>query len=353
MITNCICVNNLEDDEYNKIILNAANIIKLGGLVAFPTETVYGLGANAYDNNACNKIYTAKGRPSDNPLIVHIANIKELYNIALCVNQKAKILIDNFWPGPLTLIFKKTSKIPYETSGGLDTVAVRFPSHKVATDLITLSGVPIAAPSANLSGRPSPTAANHVKFDLDGKINMILDGGQASFGIESTIIDVSTENVCLLRPGSITIDMICPLIGDVTIDESILKQDVNLKPKAPGMRYSHYSPLAKVTIISGKLVDVVSKINTLVDLVDENNIKIGVLATEQTKDFYDNKKCFVQILGDRNNPQTMAKNLFETLRKFDYNNVQVVYVEAIDEDGLGLSIMNRLKKASGYDIINI
>ena len=244
-------------------ICQAAEIIRQGGLVAFPTETVYGLGADAKNPKAAAKIYAAKGRPSDNPLIVHIAGFEDLFQIVETLPEQAKVLADKFWPGPLTMIFKKNQNIPYETTGGLDTVAVRMPNHPVALALIRESGCMIAAPSANASGRPSPTLAEHVKEDLEGKIPLILDGGEVGIGIESTIIDLTEEIPMILRPGYITKEMLERVIGTVKIDPGILQQDSLARPKAPGMKYRHYAPKAELMIVDGDRADVIEKINAL------------------------------------------------------------------------------------------
>ena len=331
------------------IFETAAKIINSGGLVAFPTETVYGLGANALDSNAVKKIYAAKGRPSDNPLIVHISDISELYPIVSYISDKALKLIDAFWPGPLTLIFNKTDIIPYETSGGLNTVAIRFPSNKTAQLLIKQAAVPIAAPSANSSGKPSPTRASHVEFDLNGKIDMIIDGGSSKFGLESTIIDVSSEIPCILRPGSITKKMIEDVLGSVEVDKAVIKE--NAKPKAPGMKYKHYSPLANITIVSGDIENTVKKINSLAFESVSKNINTAIIATTQTENQY--KYGTILVAGDRDKPETVAKNLFKILRKCDYLNIKEVYSESFDADGIEIAIMNRLKKAAGNNIIYV
>ncbi len=349
----------LKVDEYNPEksiaeIEQAAKVIKTGGLVAFPTETVYGLGANALDGEAVKKIYIAKGRPSDNPLIAHISHISQLENLVKEIPPKAQLLIKAFWPGPLTLIFKKKDIIPSETSGGLDTVAVRFPENKVARLLIDKAGVPIAAPSANSSGKPSPTRASHVEFDLMGKIDVIIDGGHCEFGLESTIVDVSSEIPCLLRPGSITYPMLCDCVGEVTVDKAVShKLEGGEKPKAPGMKYTHYSPAANVAIVSnadGDLNKVCEKINLLAAEDIKKGFKTGIIATTQTKDKY--KQGEILVIGDREKPETIGSNLFKILRKCDFLGLDKVYVEDFPETELGLAIMNRLKKAAGYDIIN-
>lgn len=340
-----------ENPTLNKdIIAKAADIIKNGGLVAFPTETVYGLGGNALDGEAAKKIYAAKGRPSDNPLIVHISHIDELYPLVEEVSPKAKALMDAFWPGPLTLIFKKKPIIPSETSGGLDTVAIRFPENKVAKEFISACGVPIAAPSANTSGKPSPTRASHVAYDMTGRIDMIIDGGSCEFGLESTIVDTTCEPPCLLRPGAVTLGMMKELIGDMTVDKAVVSAlKEGERPKAPGMKYTHYSPKAHITIVKGSLDMVEKYIIEQADKGKAEGCNVGIIATVQTKDSYSGHN--VLIIGDRDHPETIAANLFKMLRKCDYLGFERVYVEYFDEDELGMAIMNRLKKAAGYDIV--
>lgn len=339
------------DNIDNTIIDKAADIIKSGGLVAFPTETVYGLGGDGLNPSAAMKIYAAKGRPSDNPLILHISDISQLSTLVREIPENAKRLAREFWPGPLTMIFKKSDIVPKETSGGLNTVAIRFPENKVAQALITSSGTPIAAPSANTSGRPSPTRASHVEFDLNGKIDMIIDGGACEFGLESTIVDVSGEVPCLLRPGSITLEMLRGVLDSVNVDKAVVtKLDVGELPKAPGMKYTHYSPSADVVIVRGNRDEMVHKINELITQVN-SSFKIGVIATEENKDKY--KNCEVLVIGSINDPQTIAANLFKMLRKCDYHKIDKVFAEGLCEDELGLAIMNRLKKAAGYCIIEV
>ncbi len=299
MDTILITVDNKAPNK--EIIEQAATILKNGGLVAFPTETVYGLGANGLDAAACKKIYEAKGRPSDNPLILHIAQKQALYEIVKCVPEKAEKLIDAFWPGPLTMIFEKKDCVPNEITGGHSTVAVRFPSHVVAQEIIKASALPIAAPSANSSGKPSPTKASHVIFDLEHKIDMIVDGGSAEVGLESTIVDVSGKIPMLLRPGAVTKEMIEEVIGQIEIDPTILsKPSSDVAPKAPGMKYTHYSPKADVILVQGDDISKVKqKIKELVKKDLQLGKKVGILATEQTKKDYD---CGIVLsLGDREN----------------------------------------------------
>lgn len=326
----------------------ASEILKTGELVAFPTETVYGLGANALNANAVKKIYVAKGRPSDNPLIVHIDDLSWIKKLSVNVPDVFYELARVFWPGPLTIIVNKSKIVPFETSGGLETIGIRMPQNEVARKLIEISGIPISAPSANKSGSPSPTKAVHVYDDLKGRIPFILDGGSSEKGIESTIIDITSKVPCILRPGSITKEMIEKEIGRIDVDKSLLSSEkFNLLPKAPGMKYKHYAPKANVTVFIGEESLVVKKINETALGKD----KIGILATEQTKKFYDDKIFFVQVLGDRNDLQGICNNLFNSLRIFDGVGVEEIYAEGFSELGLGFSIMNRLKKAAGYEVV--
>ncbi len=332
------------------VLTEAAEILKNGGLVAFPTETVYGLGANGLDEKACKRIYEAKGRPSDNPLILTIGDLDGLYKIVGKVTENAKKIIDAFWPGPITLVLPKADCVPETVTGGLDTVAVRYPSNKIARELIKIAGIPVAAPSANSSGKPSPTRASHVEFDLNGKIEMIIDGGAADWGLESTILDVSEDKPVLLRPGAVTQDMIEDIVGEIDVDPAVYsKPDGNIVPKAPGMKYKHYSPSAKVILVSGSMENVISTINEKISTDEKNGLRVGVMATTQTKDRYIGGE--VLVVGDRTKPETIGANLFKILRKFDFIGVDIVYSEVFDEDGEGAAIMNRLNKAAGFNYI--
>ena len=343
-------IDNLYSDH--KFIEEAAGILQRGGLVAFPTETVYGLGANGLSAEACRKIYEAKGRPGDNPLILHIGDIEGLYEIAEEITPTAKKIIDKFWPGPLTMIFKKRPCVPDNVTGGLDTVGVRFPSNEIARELIRLAKVPVAAPSANSSGKPSPTRASHVQFDLDGKIDMILDGGAADFGLESTIVDATGGKAGILRPGAVTKEMLEGLLGYAEIDPAVLKKpDKNIIPKAPGMKYTHYSPKASVILVKGEMGKVVEEINRRAKEKQRDGLKIGVLATDETKALY--KADIVLSAGSRNDEVSIGANLFKILRKFDYLDADIVFSEVFSEKGEGLAIMNRLKKAAGYNYIEV
>ena len=340
----------LRRDGAAKIIQTAAKILQEGGLVAFPTETVYGLGGNGLDGRACEKIYLAKGRPSDNPLILHISELEELNPIVREISPAAKKLMDAFWPGPLTMIFPKSDIVPPQATGGLDTVAVRFPDHPVARAIIRAAGLPIAAPSANSSGKPSPTRASHVEYDLMGKIDMIVDGGATEWGLESTIVDVSGEIPMILRPGAITKEMMEQVVGKVEIDPAILKKPAaDLKPKAPGMKYTHYSPKADVVLVKGETEAVAATVNRLAAEDHACGYKTGVMATEETKALY--HADIVLSLGSRERPEEIGANLFKVLRKFDFLGADKVYSEVFSEEGEGMAIMNRLNKAAGYKMI--
>ncbi len=342
-----------DDDDNNEIIIKtAADIIARGGLVAFPTETVYGLGGDAFDVNASARIYEAKGRPSDNPLIVHIAALEDLYSLTDNVPDKALALAKEFWPGPLTMIVDKKSCVPDTVTGGLSTVAVRLPSHKIARDLIKTSGTFIAAPSANLSGRPSPTRAEHVIEDLSGRVDMIIDGGDIEIGLESTIVDLTEDVPVILRPGYITMEMIEDVIGDVRLDKALMTGvSDGVAPKAPGMKYRHYAPKAELTIIEGERDKVINRINSFVEEGRRRNRKVGVMLTAET---YDMVEADVKIsLGSGDSNEEIARNLFATLREFDETGVDVIYSEGFGDNGLGQAVMNRLLKAAGHRVIKV
>ncbi len=336
----------IRDEE----LAEAAQILRDGGLVAFPTETVYGLGANALDEEAAKKIYAAKGRPSDNPLIAHISSLAELDALVLEIPEAARKLAEKYWPGPLTMVFPKSAIVPYGTTGGLDTVAIRMPSDPVANRLIALAGVPVAAPSANTSGRPSPTTAQHVWQDMNGKIEMIIDGGPVGIGVESTIVDVSGEVPTLLRPGAITLEMLRETVGQVEIDPAIQgPPKEGLRPKAPGMKYRHYAPKAELTLVEGERDAVAAAINRLTaERLAEGKL-VGILCTEETYGLY--PQGILRSLGVRAHEETIAHNLFAVLREFDDLAVDCIYSESFSDDHLGQAIMNRLMKAAGYHTI--
>ena len=337
-----IDINNIDKNE----IKRQSKLLSEGKTVIFPTETVYGLGANALDEDAVKKIYEAKGRPSDNPLIVHIYDKEEVYNLAENINEKAKTIMDKFWPGPITIILNKKDIVPYRTSGGLETVAIRMPSHLIAREIIKEAGVPIAAPSANISGRPSPTKADHVYEEMNGRVSGIVLGGDCNFGLESTVLDVTTENPMILRPGSITKEDLEKVIGEVLIDPSLERKEDNKKAKAPGMKYTHYSPDADVYIVSGNREETISKINSLVVENNEKGLKTGVMCLEQNKNNY---KGEVVSLGST--LEEVGSNLFDVLRKMDKMNIDIVYSEEFSRNGVGQAIMNRLLKSAGYKTI--
>lgn len=338
-----------EDEELEE----ACHILQEGGLVAFPTETVYGLGGDALSPEASHKIYAAKGRPSDNPLIVHIADLESLYDVAQVVSKKALALAEAFWPGPLTMIFPKKEKVPMSTTGGLNTVAVRMPSHPVAAALIRSSGVYIAAPSANTSGRPSPTRAEHVIEDMNGRIEMILDGGPVGIGIESTIVDLTAEIPVILRPGYITKAMMEEVIGAVSVDPAVLAVEPkqNIVAKAPGMKYRHYAPKGRMTIVEGEPVAVVKKINELVKEKEAEQKKTAVIATEESRGAYTCRDVY--SIGSRRSEGSIAAGLYDILRQMDHIGAEYIFAESFEEDTLGQAIMNRMLKAAGYHRIRV
>ncbi len=328
----------------------AGRIIREGGLVGMPTETVYGLAGDALNPGSSKKIYEAKGRPSDNPLIVHIAEFSALDKIVSEIPESAEKLAEKFWPGPLTMVFHKSPVVPLETTGGLETVAVRMPVNDISREFIKASGGYIAAPSANRSGRPSCTTAEHVMEDMDGVIPLIIDGGEVGIGIESTIIDLTGDVPCLLRPGYINLEMLTEVIGRVEVDPSIggvLSPDAH--PKAPGMKYKHYAPKGELYIVKGNQEKVVDKINSLVQSHLEAGEKTAVIATDETKNLY---KCdIVETVGTREREETIAHNLFRVLRDMDDLGVKTIYTEEFNTPIMGMAIMNRLIRAAGHKII--
>nr|WP_317356980.1 L-threonylcarbamoyladenylate synthase [uncultured Tyzzerella sp.] len=344
-------INSLDPNKDIVALKKAANILKNDGLVAFPTETVYGLGANALKDDAIKKIYVAKGRPSDNPLIVHIADKNDIYPLVDSVPKNALILIEKFWPGALTIVLKKSSIIPKTTSGGLDTVAIRMPNNNIALALIKQCGFPLAAPSANTSTKPSPTLASHVYNDLNNKIDMIIDGGKCDFGIESTVVEVFEDSVNILRPGSITKEMLQSVVNNVTIDKAILNNNLNILAKSPGMKYKHYAPFGDIFIIDGNINNIISYILNCLEEDKKNNIKSIVIASDETIKNYSSFNTL--NIGSRKDLHLIAKNLFNLLRECDTLNIQKIYIESFLEEGVGLAIMNRLKKAANYKIIKV
>ena len=377
--------NHIKDEELKE----AAGILRSGGLVAFPTETVYGLGGNALDEDAARKIYAAKGRPSDNPLIAHVSCVEEVEPLVKEIPEAGRKLMEAFWPGPLTMIFPKSEKVPYGTTGGLDTVAIRMPDDPVANRLIALAGVPVAAPSANTSGRPSPTTADHVWQDMNGRIDMIIDGGPVGIGVESTIVDVSSAVPAVLRPGAITMEMLEEVLGEVSVDPAILGPlSADVRTKAPGMKYKHYAPKADLTLVEPgtgadresraeqvtgaeqkngadrntgaypetgldetQLQAMIRKVRELSREKIEAGYKVGVICTDESRDCYTDGE--VRSIGARKSQPSVAHNLYALLREFDDLGVDYIFSESFPKDHLGQAIMNRLSKAAGYKIVKV
>ncbi|MCX8151163.1 MAG: L-threonylcarbamoyladenylate synthase [Candidatus Bathyarchaeota archaeon] len=339
-----------QEPEIEKIS-QAANLIKAGRLVAFPTETVYGLGADALNPKAILELFSAKNRPLDNPPIVHVENFEEVPRLTQEVPSAAKKLMDKFWPGPLTLVFKRSSIVPEVTVAGLETIAIRMPQHKVALALIRESRCPIAAPSANMAGRPSPTSAEHVLEDLNGRIDAIIDAGPTRIGVESTVLDVSVAPPLLLRPGGVSFEALKEVVKEVQLHPFVVseKEISPEKAKSPGMKHKHYAPKTPLILVEGDLSKVMGTIKELTTDYWLNNKKVGVLATSETAWAYEAE--VVKTLGSRRNVDAMATRLFRLLREFDSENVDVIIAEGVPLDGLGLAVMNRLRKASGYNII--
>ena len=334
-----------------KFIEEAARVIKSGGIVAFPTETVYGLGANALEEEAVKKIFIAKGRPQDNPLIVHVCS-KDISNLVKKVPKVAQELINKFWPGPLTIILEKKDIIPNMTSADLDTIGIRMPNSEIALKLIELSDRPIAAPSANISGRPSPTEVERCIDDLDGRVDYIIGGESSDIGVESTIIDCTVNPPLILRPGGITLEMLREIDSNIDIDKALKsKPSADLKPKAPGMKYRHYAPKAHLKIIRGKNEKTIEIIREMLENYIEKNSEVAVLTTDENLNRFD--KGNIISLGSEKDLNQIAKNLFEALRKCDDLGVQYILCQGFEEKGVGVAIMNRLSKAAGYDIIDV
>lgn len=341
-----------ENPEPEKIKL-AASIIRGGGLVAFPTETVYGLGADALNPDAVREIYVAKMRPMDNPIIVHVASREEVYKLAVDIPKSFEKLVEAFWPGPLTLVLKASEVVPRVTTGGLDTIAIRMPRHKVALALIREAGRPIAAPSANLAGRPSPTLAEHVIQDLYGRIDAILDAGPTNIGVESTVLDLTCNPPQILRPGGVTYEDLRAVLGEVRIHPAaIARSEIHVEQaRSPGMKYRHYAPKAQMIVVEGELSRVIIKVRELAEHYLRAGKKIGILATDESLKEYN--LGVVKSMGSRRDLSSVAKNLFRLLREFDEEGVDLIIAEGFPQEDLGLAIMNRLRKAAGYNIIRV
>jgi len=336
--------NNKED---NKAYSEAASLIQRGEVVAFPTETVYGLGADGLNGEAVTKIFAAKGRPNDNPLILHIADIKDIEPLTTGLNANARALAEAFWPGPMTLVVDKAAIVPQEVSAGLPTVAVRFPANKYAQDFIRTCGCPIAAPSANLSGRPSPTNAQDVLEDMQGKVAGILDGGSCDIGVESTIVDTTEAVPTILRPGGITYEMLTEVLGFVEIDKGLL-DDKNFKPKAPGMKYRHYAPKASMYLLEGEACEGLASW-TIKALAAGK--RVGVLCSEKLA--MQLPKSERVIASAWTTKEELASELFFLLRDFDRTCPDIILSEGVSDEGIGLAIMNRMRKAAGYQEVVI
>ena len=344
-------IRHLSGGDNSSVYEEAADILKAGGLVAFPTETVYGIGANALMPKAVTGIYEAKGRPSDNPLIVHVAQAEDVAKYVAEIPTLAKTLMDAFWPGPLTMIFKKNDIVPEGITGGLNTVAIRVPSHPVARGIIKASGLPIAAPSANLSGKPSPTLASHVIEDLRGRVDMIVDGGDANIGLESTVLDMTQTLPMILRPGGVTKEMLEEVIGQVTYDPHLLNAGEKEIPKSPGMKYRHYAPKGQLKVYRGKGSLVIEHMNEAIASAEAEGLKTGVIATTEDAPKY---QCeTVRIIGSKHDPHEVASNLFRLLREMDDLAVDVIFTRTFSEEAIGTATMNRLLKAAGNRQIEV
>ncbi|MCR5502196.1 MAG: threonylcarbamoyl-AMP synthase [Lachnospiraceae bacterium] len=345
---------NEPDPASEKAIAEAGRILKEGGLVAFPTETVYGLGGDAFNPESSRRIYQAKGRPSDNPLIVHIADIGDLPELSDRIPKEAYLLSDRFWPGPLTMILPKKDRVPKETTGGLDTVAIRFPSNPAAKALIREGGGFIAAPSANRSGRPSPTSAKYVIEDLSGRVDVILDGGDCVIGLESTIVDLTSEIPTVLRPGGVTLEELREVLGDVEIDRALIKDDSGIAPKAPGMKYRHYAPKGDLTVVRGEKAAVERYINGEIEKARNtpgHHIITAVIASTETASSY--RADIIKNIGAREDENAIARNLFRILRECDDEGAGRIFAESFAGPGLKEAVMNRLLKAAGHKEITV
>jgi L-threonylcarbamoyladenylate synthase len=339
-----------QNPEPEKIRI-AADFIKKGGLVAFPTETVYGLGADALNPKAVLALFEAKKRPLDNPPIVHVGKTQDVYKLVKEVSPKAGMLIGRFWPGPLTLIFRRSEIVPDVTVAGLDTIAIRMPRHNVALALLKASSRPIAAPSANLAGKPSPTRAEHVLEDLNGRIDAVLDAGPTNIGVESTVLDLTHDPPQILRPGGTPYEDLKQILGNVELHPvAIAEKEVPVeKARSPGVKHKHYAPKAEVIVVEGDIQAIIKKVKELAERYAHRGLRVGVLATDETAAYYRN--YVVKSLGSRASLETIAKSLFRLLREFDLENVDIIIAEGVPPQGLGLAVMNRLRKAAGYNIV--
>jgi L-threonylcarbamoyladenylate synthase len=336
-----------EELDNPKVLEHLRAIILRGGLVVFPTETVYGIGGNALDGEASRRIYAVKGRPSDNPLIVHIETPEELHNYVASIPKTAEVLIRRFWPGPLTLILKKRPIVPDQTTAGLDTVAIRCPSHPAAQALIRACGVPIAAPSANISGRPSSTTFAHVVADLSGLVDAIIDGGDSPIGLESTVLDLTSQTPTILRPGSITKSMLETALGQAVLDASAIR--TTNAPRSPGMKYTHYAPQGEVVLLYGEMTAIATYANREIAL--HPDLKTAVICATDYAPLFTG--CYVLPIGLIDAPEEVAKHLFSALREMDERHMKRIFIHAFSESEIGAAIMNRLLKAAGYKTVKV
>ena len=335
-------------------IWRAAGFIRCGGLVAFPTETVYGLGADALNGEAVLALFEAKKRPLDNPPIVHVSDVKDVRRLVKEIPSGAEVLMEEFWPGPLTLIFRRSDVVPSVTVAGLGTIAVRIPRHEVALALIKESGCPVAAPSANLAGRPSPTSAGHVLDDLDGRIDAVLDAGPTVIGVESTVLDLTVCPPAMLRPGGTSFEALKKVLPRVELSPFVLAEKLLSvgEVRSPGVKYKHYAPKAEVVVVEGELRAVVEKVKGLVEVYKREGRKVGVLCTDETEACY-GEADVVLSLGSRSDLAGVAHRLFGLLREFDRDKADVIVAEGLPAEGIGLAVVNRLRKAAGYRIVKV
>ena len=350
--TEYIDLGAISEEEREYAMEEAGEIIRRGGLVAFPTETVYGLGADGMNPDACARIYEAKGRPSDNPLILHIVDMKQVDQIAREVSPDARKIMKEFWPGPLTVILPKKDTVPARATGGLDTVAIRMPSHPDAREFIRKSRRIIAAPSANISGKPSPTLAEHVYEDMKDRIPMILDGGAVGIGIESTIVDMTGDCPVILRPGYISREDIAEVIGRAEVDPAIAGRERHegIVAKAPGMKYRHYAPKGQMILVEGTSANVIRRINELTRKKQTEGYRVGIIATDDTLSQY--QEGIIKSIGSREHTETVAANLYRVLREMDESGADYIYSESFFTEPMGDAIMNRMLKAAGYRVIS-
>jgi len=337
-------------EERDPVIVEIGDKLRNGEIIAFPTETVYGLGANAYNDEAVQNVFKAKGRPSDNPLIVHISSLEQLKELVKVVDQKSELLIKHFWPGPLTIIFQRKGHLSQFVTT-LPTIAIRMPDHPIALAIINAAQVPIAAPSANRSGKPSPTKAEHVWMDLQGKIDGIVDGGDTGYGVESTVIDISGSIPTILRPGGITLEQLKEVLGEVKIDPALLRNGD--KPKAPGMKYTHYAPEAEMWLVQGKEERMIEEMVRIAKEKATEGKKVGILTTIDHQSYFEGTMATVLAYGKKDYLYPVAQHIYDALRQFDHEQIDFILSESFPDTGIGLAIMNRLKKAAGGNVLKV